>query len=75
MDGLVLRITPEQREHIEEVARERGYTAPDDYLLALVEADEKNRLIADFKQSIREAMTGDTIPASKLLEALEAEDE
>lgn len=72
MDGLILRITPEQRQHIEEVARERGYKAPDDYLLALVEADEKNRLIADFKQSIHEAMTGDTIPASKLLEALEA---
>ena len=74
MVDLVLRITSEQRQHIEEAARERGFEAPDAYLLALVEADEKNRLLADLRQSIYEAMTGDTIPASKLLEALEAED-
>jgi hypothetical protein len=74
MTDLVLHITNEQRQQIEEIARERGYSAPDDYLLALVAADEKNRLLADLRQSIHEAMTGDTVPASKLLEALEDED-
>jgi len=74
MTDLVLHITSEQRQQIEEIARQRGFDAPDDYLLALVAADEKNRLLSDLRQSIHEAMTGDTIPASKLLEALEAED-
>lgn len=74
MADLVLHVTNEQRQQIEEIARQRGFKAPDDYLLALVEADEKNRLVADLRQSIHEAMTGDTIPASKLREALEAED-
>ena len=74
MTDLVLHITSEQRQQIEEIARQRGFDAPDDYLLALVAADEKNRLLSDLRQSIQEAMTGDTIPASKLLEALEAED-
>lgn len=73
MTELVLHITPEQRQHIEDAARQRGYAAPDEYLLALVEADEKARLLADLRQSIHEAMSGDTIPASKLLEALEEE--
>ncbi len=74
MTELILHLTREQRQHIEEAAHQRGFDAPDDYLLALVEADEKNRLLADLRQSIHEAMTGDTIPASKLLEALEDED-
>ena len=74
MTDLILHITHEQFQHIEEIARQRGYDAADDYLLALVEADEKNRLLADLRQSIHEAMTGDTIPASKLLEALETRD-
>lgn len=74
MVDLILHVTIEQRQHIEEAARERGFKAPDEYLLSLVEADEKSRLLADLRQSIHEAMTGDTIPASKLLEALEAED-
>ena len=41
MSDLVLHITHEQLQHIEEVARQRGHDAPDDYLLALVAADEK----------------------------------
>jgi hypothetical protein len=70
MPDLVLHMTSEQLQLIEAIARERGYDAPDEYLLALVEADGKNRLLADLRQSIHEAMIGDTIPASKLLEAL-----
>lgn len=34
-------------------------------------ADEKAMLVADLRQSIREAMTGQTIPASKLMQALD----
>jgi len=70
MSDLVIHVTNEQRQRIEEFARRRGYKAPDDYLLALVEADEKAQLLSDLRQGIHEAMTGDTIPASKLLEAL-----
>lgn len=33
--------------------------------------EEKKRLIVDLRQGIHEAMTGDTIPASKLLEVLD----
>lgn len=39
MSDLVIRVTNEQRQRIEKVARERGYKAPDDYLLALFEID------------------------------------
>lgn len=39
MSDLVIHVTNEQRQRIEKVARERGYDAPDDYLLALFEID------------------------------------
>ena len=39
MSDLVIHVTNEQRQRIEKVARERGYKAPDDYLLALFEID------------------------------------
>ena len=39
MSDLVIHVTNEQRQRIEKVARERGYNAADDYLLALFELD------------------------------------
>ena len=41
MSELVIHVTNEQRQRIEKVARERGYKAPDDYLLALFEIDSE----------------------------------
>ncbi len=39
MSDLVIHVSDDQRLRIEKVARERGYKAPDDYLLALFEVD------------------------------------
>lgn len=36
---LTIAISPEERKRIEEVAHERGYSAPEDYVLALIESD------------------------------------
>ena len=60
--------TPEERQRIEEQARQRGFDTPHDYLLSLVEEDEptKEALLNRFREGWEAAMKGDTIPASKL---------
>jgi hypothetical protein len=79
--ALTITITVEQRERIEAQAQERGYESPDDYLLALVESDvddeadmTKEEVLEDLRESIREAMTGKTIPAKDFLAALDDDD-
>ena len=76
---LMIDLTLEDRQRIEELAQRRGYSAASDYLLALVELDEeefdeKEALLDDLRQSIHEAMTGQTIPASELRAALDDEE-
>ena len=73
--SLVLDLTPEERQRIEELARRRGYEAPADYLKALIEsdADEDDDPVAAFRQSWHEAMTGQTHPVSTLWDDLDDE--
>jgi hypothetical protein len=82
---LTLEVTPEERQRIEELARQRGYSAPDEYLLALVESDSAARqtevdldtkagILVALRESLHQAITGDTRPISELWDALE-EDE
>jgi len=76
---LTIDLTPEDRQRIEELAQRRGYNAASDYLLALVELDEeefdeKQILLDDLRQSIHEAMTGQTVPASELRALLDDEE-
>lgn len=76
MTDLILHITPEQRQHIESAARQRGYELLDDYLMSLVERDIQGKwddeddltqaeLEANFVQGLHEVMTGKTCPADK----------
>ncbi len=76
MSDLVIHLTDEQRERIEERARQYGFATPGDYLLSLVEEDEptKEELLAGFRKGWAAAMTGDTIPASKLREFIESDE-
>lgn len=78
-DKLTLDLTPEERQKIEELARQRGYTAPADYIKALVESDAEDDEdfdedpAATFRQAWHEAMTGQTHPVSTLWDDLDDE--
>lgn len=75
MSDLVLHITNEQRQLIEDRAREQGFNTPTEYLLALVEAEPtKEELMNGFREGWAAAMTDDTIPASKLREFLDSDE-
>lgn len=80
---VVLELTPEERQQIEDLARRRGYNTPEAYLLALIEADalaargvsseddDEFDIEASFRQGWHEAMTGQTRPISELWDALD----
>jgi hypothetical protein len=74
--SLTIDITLEERQRIENRARQHGFDTPTDYLLSLVEDDEptKEELLAELRESIREAESGQIIPASEFLTVLEATD-
>lgn len=86
MTDLVLHMTDEQRQRIETMARQRGYHAPDAYLLALAELDAQGELIlregedeltqeqleANFRQGLHETVTGQTYPIEKLWDMVDA---
>ena len=82
---LTLDVTPQARQQIEALAQRRGYAALQDYLLALIESDAKahgetvnldeqeetkESLLEGFRQSWHEAMTGKTVPLSRLWDDL-----
>jgi hypothetical protein len=81
---LTIDLTPEEHHRIEELARRRGFTAPDDYVRALIESDANvqteefdfdthDGVMAGLRESWHQAMTGDTRPISELWDALDDE--
>jgi hypothetical protein len=77
---LTINVTPEERQRIEELAQQRGYAAPGDYLLALVESDAeefdfetREGLVAGLRESFHQAVKGNTRPISELWDELEDE--
>ena len=77
---LTLDITHSEREKIEELAQLHGYESVQAYLLALVKADNEQfdfdtpaGLANGLRESLRQAITGDTRPVSELWDALEDE--
>lgn len=76
MSDLVIHVTDEQRQRIEERARQHGFKTPSEYLLSLVEEDEptKEELLVGFREGWAAAMTADTIPAAKLREFIERDE-
>lgn len=75
-------VTEEDRIQIEELARRRGYDAPGDYLLALVELDAQaqdesldteENLLTRFKRSWQDALAGKTYPIATLWDGIEDE--
>jgi hypothetical protein len=75
-ESLVIDVTPELRHRIEELARKHGFNSPGEYLLSLiepetVEEDTHESILESFRQGWREAMNGQTIPASELWDALQ----
>lgn len=86
MTDLVLHMTAEQRQRIEDMARQRGYQEPDAYLLALAELDAQGELIlrdsddlteeqlkANFRQGLHEVVSGQTYPIDKLWDMVDAD--
>ena len=77
---LSLDLTHTERERIEELANLHGYESVQAYLLALVNADNEQfdfdtpaGLANGLRESLRQAITGDTRPVSELWDALEDE--
>lgn len=76
MSELVIHVTNEQRQRIEEWTRQHGFETLTDYLLSLVEDAEpiKEELLTGFREGWAAAMSGDTIPASKLREFIDSDE-
>jgi hypothetical protein len=76
-EPLVIEVSPELRHRIEELARKYGFETPGEYLLSLIEPEIQDEdthdhedILESFRQGWREAMSGQTIPASELMDAL-----
>jgi hypothetical protein len=74
---LTIPVTREEQAQIEALARQHGYATPAAYLLALVKADAQQsaeqtaaELEDEFREGWHAAMTGQTIPADQLWDAL-----
>jgi hypothetical protein len=70
---LSLDVTHSEREQIEALAKLHGYDSAQAYLLALVKADNEQfdfdtptGLLNGLRESLRQAITGDTRPVSEL---------
>lgn len=77
---LTLDITHSEREQIEKLAEMHGYDSVQNYLLALVKADNEQfdfdtqtGLLNGLRESLRQAITGDIRPVSELWDELEDE--
>lgn len=79
---LTIQITKEQKQQIEQIARERGFRSAGDYVLALVAqdsevADETEEMDEDvdpvklFREGWKDVMDGNTYPASTLWEDID----
>ena len=77
-EDLVISMTVEKRQRIEIQARQHGYGTAGEYLLALADMEDeepsKAQVLADLRQSLYEVKTGQTIPASDFLAALDSDD-
>ena len=85
---LVISLTPEERERIEELAHRRGFQASDDYLRALVDFDaaqhgesapfETDEALGDpvegFREGWAQAMHGETLSEEEFWEAVSDDD-
>jgi hypothetical protein len=75
---IIVSVTPEERDRIETLARERGYDDPAAYLRALAEADAEDEdededsddIREDIKQGLREAFKGEGIPLAEFWKKL-----
>lgn len=80
---LTIELTTDERERIEQLAHQRGFSIPGDYLLALAEIDAKaqvddqeltkDELIENFRQGWREAMRGEVYPIETLWDGIDDE--
>ena len=62
MSDLVIHVTNEQRQRIEERARKHGFDTPSDYLLSLVEEDSDQAYFwTDQRQAREQAADADII--------------
>ena len=78
LERLTIQVTREQKQQIEQLARERGFQSADEYMLALVahdseDADEDVDPVALFREGWKDVMAGNTYPASTLWEDIDDE--
>ncbi len=77
--AMTIHVTLEERQQIEEMARERGYEDTEAYVLALIHSDtaisdEKEQILDDIRQGLREIKAGLGRPISELWDELENDD-
>ena len=73
---LTIDVTHAEREKIETLAQQHGYTSVQAYLLALVKADDEQfnfdtqvGLVNGLRESLRQAISGETRPVADLWDA------
>ena len=86
MSDYILKLDANEADAISQRAKVRGYVSPEDYLRALVAADELVEALSDdwqdadisadeiektFRESWHDAMTGNTLPVESLWDALD----
>lgn len=76
-ESLVINVTPEKKARIEMLAHENGYETPGEYLLALIDAlDEEpttEKLLANLRQGLKEAIRGEVHSINTLWDDIDDE--
>ena len=76
---ITIQLTSEQQQRLKYIAETNDFQNPDEYVQWLVESiieePTKEEILEDLRISLREAFSGQTIPASELYRLLNEDDE
>lgn len=74
---LSITLTTDERDRVVEIARERGFNTPDEYVRSLIEADamengevdyedDDETILEGIREGLRDALSGNVRPISEL---------
>ncbi|MBA3869503.1 MAG: hypothetical protein H0X30_10140 [Anaerolineae bacterium] len=79
LTSLTINVTAEQRQRLEYLAKTYNYESAETYALSIIEQvleePTKEEILEGIRISLREALNGETIPASELHRLLTEDDE
>jgi hypothetical protein len=76
MSYLQIEITDEERQYLEQLAREQGFETPEAYVKSLILEPTKAELLNDIREGLLAVQRGDPMPSiDELWAELESDDE